>query len=179
MGRLALPHQGRIDGDFLPGLDVLEPFIERTPNHWYWLDDFATEGFDRSAKIRWAPPGHNKVTFMVPRLLWQHANPDANHFRLLLENTCGLYTCINPEHWRPRHPTFRIPARIVLPDTVDAMPTAHPHATVTVHIKHDDALVAVCGHATVLFPLKKSAPITCEECISHWVRKNLPFTEVP
>jgi hypothetical protein len=177
VGRLALPHRGRTAHGLLPPEDLLEPLIERTPNHHYWLGDFHDDGLDRSAKFRWAPPDENMVTFMVPRLLWQRANPDVRG-RYLLENTCGLFTCINPAHWRRRQAALQIPARIVVPETVDAVPVAHTQDQLLVHIRRMDAITTVCGRGAGFVALKRDAPITCDECISAWVRTGQPYVEV-
>lgn len=176
MGRLALSHRGR--AVVLPPLALLEPFVDRTPNHWYWLDEFYDDGLDRSAIFLWTPPAEVRVKFMVPRLLWQLTNPTQLH-RVLLENTCGLFTCINPAHWRDRKAAVQIPARIVLPDTVDAIPVVRPNTRVNVHIVRGAHATTLCGILDVkcLKPDKKT-PITCDECITIWVRLAQPFTEV-
>lgn len=174
MGRLALAHRGR--AHVLPPIELLEPYIERTNNHWYWLGEFHDNNEDRSAEFRWAAPFESSTLWMVPRLLWQHTHAD--YGRLLLENVCGLFTCINPAHWRKRQGTFRIPARIVLPDTVEATPVMHPLAVLTVHIRRLDSLSTVCGRGRDQHALAKTTVITCDECISAWVRTSQPFTEV-
>lgn len=179
MGRLALAHRGRVVDGLLPPMEVLEPHIERTPNHWYWLLEFFDDGLDRSAEFRWGPPDETKATFMVPRLLWQMAHVGEVPKPLLLENTCGLFTCINPAHWRDRRGALRMPSRIVLPDNVENVPVAHPNALLTVHIRQHDSSHTICGlmgnHCNVLV---KKAPVTCDDCISAWVRSKHPYEEV-
>lgn len=179
MGRLALSHRGRVLDGQLPPMEVLEPFIERTPNHWYWLDEFFDDGLDRSAELRWGPLGESKATFMIPRLLWQLACAGPVPKQLMLENTCGLFTCINPAHWRDRRVALRMPSRIVLPDSVENMPIAHINALVTVHIRQHDSTHALCGlqggHCN---ELPKKAPVTCDDCIVTWVRAKRPYEEV-
>lgn len=173
MGRLALPHRGVTK--VKPPIELLEPFIERTTNHWYWLDEFFDDGFDRSAVFVWAAPAENKGQFMVPRLLWQYAHPD-DVGRALLENTCGLFTCINPAHWRKRQGGVRIPARIVLPEHVEAMPMIAQQ--LTVHIRRLDVPHTICGDGASLQGASKKTVITCDDCIAAWVRKGEPYTEV-
>jgi len=176
MGRLAHPHRGGSGG--LPPPELLEPFIERTPNHWYWLGEFYDDNVDRSAEFRWAAHAENAGRYMVPRLLWQYAHPEEATKRVMLENTCGLFTCINPAHWDKRRGAIRIPARIVLPDTVEAMPVVYSMETLLVHIRRNDATSPVCGSGSVHKGLAKHTVITCDDCISTWVRTNQPFTEV-
>lgn len=178
MGRLALTHRGR--AVVSPPAELLEPLIERTPNHWFWLGDFLDDNVDRSAKFRWAAPAEEATTYMVPRLLWHYANPTEPMQRILLENTCGLFTCINPAHWSKRRGAVRIPARIVLPESVEAIPVMQESATLTVHIRWNDAIATVCGHGLrrAYQNMTKAKVITCDDCISAWVRTNQPFTEV-
>jgi hypothetical protein len=180
MGRLALIHRGT--ARTLPPADLLEPLIERTSMHWYWLGDFVDDGMDRSAVFRWAAPDENAGQYMVPRLLWQMANPHENPKRVLLENMCGLFTCVNPAHWQRRRGAFKIPARIVLPDTVEALPVVHHRWAVVVHILRNDAASIVCGHhvgrSSAYQHLARTATITCEECISSWARLGQPYMEV-
>jgi hypothetical protein len=174
MGRLAFPHKGR--ANVLPPPELLEPYIERTEYHWYWLGEFCDNHFDRCAEFRWAPPAEHHTLFMVPRLLWQLAHPGESP--RLLENTCGLFTCINPGHWRRRGAGVVIPARIVLPGHVDATPVVSPSSAIHVHIRFSDTEHTVCGHGPKYAGLDKTAVITCEECISSWVRTGRPYTEV-
>src|SRR5512142_2495343 len=130
MGRLAMVHRGTTR--VKPPPELLEPYIERTDNHWYWLDEFVDDGLDRCAVFVWAAPAEKQGQFMVPRLLWQYAHAEETA-RVLLENVCGLFTCINPAHWRKRQGAVRIPARIVLPEHVEATPVVASH--LTVHIR--------------------------------------------
>ena len=178
MGRLALLHRGRVYDGRLPPAETLEPFIERTPHHHYWLAEFYDDGLDRSAEFKWGAPDEPTVVFMVPRLLWQLAHPTETAKRLLLENACGLFTCVNPAHWRRRQAALQIPARIVVPDTVDALPVAHTQDQLLVHVRRMDAIVTVCGRGTGFVALKRDAPVTCDECIGSWVRTGQPYEEV-
>ena len=175
MGRLAMRH--RKPSRHRPPAELLEPFIERTPNHWYWLGEFYDDGLDRGAEFRWAPYAENLAYYAVPRLLWHLANPDEPSVRALLENTCGLFTCINPAHWAKRRGAIRIPARIVLPEHVEAMPVMAANAVLTVHIRRVDSINTVCGHGPAHQGCAKTAVITCDDCINAWVRTNQPFTE--
>lgn len=174
MGRLAMVHRGR--AHVLPPMELLEPYIDRDKHHWYWLGEFHEDWQDRSAEFRWAAPSENPTVFMVPRLLWQLTHPEHTG-RLLLENACGLFTCINPEHWRVRRGGFRIPARIVLPGHVEAMPVTSPQAVI-VHIQRHDVPHTVCGEGVWLHGTDKKTVITCDDCISAWVRTGQPYTEV-
>jgi hypothetical protein len=178
MGRLALPHRGHTQT--LPPAELLEPWIERTPNHWFWLGDFYDNNVDRCARFRWAAPAEEAATFMVPRLLWHYANPTEPTQRLMLENTCGLFTCINPAHWSKRRGGVRIPARIVLPESVEATPVMHESAALVVHVRWNDAISTICGHGLrrAYQNMPKTRAITCDDCIGTWIRANQPFTEV-
>lgn len=175
MGRLALTHQGRTR--ILPPVELLEPYIERTDHHWYWLGEFYDDKLDRSAEFRWAPPAEKTAVFMVPRLLWQLAHPDTP--ARLIENTCGLFTCINPSHWRKRGPGVVIPARIVLPEHVLAMPMVSQSNNLVVHIRRLDTPHVVCGASGKhMDGGGKKTVVTCDDCISAWVRTGQPYTEV-
>ena len=174
MGRLALAHRGR--AVVLPPMELLEPYIDRDKHHWYWLGEFYDDHLDRSAEFRWTAPAEPQTLYMVPRLLWQLTHPE-HQGRLLLENTCGLYTCINPAHWRKRQGGFRIPARIVLPGHVEAVPMTSQQEVV-VHIRRLDVPHTVCGEGVRSHGADKKTVITCDDCISIWVRKGEPYTEV-
>lgn len=178
MGRLALTHRGR--SSVLPPAELLEPFIERTSNHWYWLAEFYDDNLDRSAEFKWAAHAEGPGFFMVPRLLWQYLYPEEIPRRLLLENTCGLFTCINPAHWSKRRGAIRIPARIVLPESVEVTPVMYESATLTVHIRWNDANTTVCGNGLrrAFQNMSKGKVVTCDDCIRGWVSLNHPFTEV-
>lgn len=175
MGKLALTHRGR--SKVLPSVGLLDPFIERTENHWYWLAEFFDDGLDRSAEFVWAPPAEKTTQYMVPRLLWQLTHPDVDMHRTMLENTCGLFTCINPAHWQKRRGGPKIPARIVLPDSVEAMPVLYPSALLTVHIRRHDSINTVCGHGPRHRGLAKATVITCDDCIATWIRLDQPYKE--
>jgi hypothetical protein len=175
MGKLAFTHRGR--AVILPTVDLLEPLIERTPTHWYWNGEFVEDPFDRCAYFDWAPPFEMNTRWMVPRLLWQLANPTLVAKRVLLENTCGLFTCINPAHWSRRRGAIRIPARIVLPDSVEATPVVHSMEILLVHIRRNDAETTVCGRGSMFKGLVKTTVVTCDACIRTWVYSNQPFTE--
>lgn len=179
MGRLALLHDGKACTK--PPRDFLEPFIERTENHWYWLGDFMERDLERGAVFSWAAPNERKTRYAVPRLLWQLEHPEDVEKRLLLENTCGLFTCINPAHWRKRRGSFKIPARIVLPESVEAWPVIHHPDMIhslDVHIRFVDALAALCGRGVQYRGMAKTTVVTCDDCISAWVRLDRPYTEV-
>jgi hypothetical protein len=175
MGKLALLHRGR--SVVLPPLALLEPFIERNPHHWYWTDEFFDDGLDRSASFMWAPPAERAARFMVPRLLWQLAHPEAAGRRLLLENVCGLYTCINPSHWVERGRAHDLPARIVLPEGSEARPVLHP-GHLLVHIARYREDTVTCGSLRDFEGQPLRTPVTCYACIAVWVAQKQLYEEV-
>ncbi len=60
-----------------------------TGGHWYWTGDVLVDGIDP-----WPAYRDANGTWLVVRLLLPSA-PGQRHV-----NTCGLRTCVNPEHWR-------------------------------------------------------------------------------
>lgn len=185
MGKLAFIHRGR--AVILPPAELLEPFIERTDNHWYWLGEFYDDGLERSAEFRWAPPAEHSTRFMVPRLLWQYLHPVRSTKRLMLENVCGLFTCINPGHWTERGVAQDVPTELRLLETSRAWPACFavtalvPTVGALVHILRDDAENAVCGAGGVRHNVKRvsmTEKVTCYACIAVWVAQKLPYEVV-
>lgn len=174
MGKLALPHRGR--AVVLPPAELLEPFIERTDNHHFWLGEFYDDGLDRSAVFRWAPLAETATSFMVPRLLWHRANPDAPTSRVLLENTCGLFTCINPAHWARRGAVP--PARRIRLGDGAARPVIAATSALIVHAMWDDAAHALCGAGPRTRSFDKTVPVTCTRCITTWVAAGHAYEDV-
>lgn len=176
-GKLALRHRGR--AVVRPPPDAYAPLIDRGPDpagHWYWLGEFYDNGLDRSAVFPWAPPAERPTLFMVPQLLWQQANPTAVS-RTLLENTCGLYTCINPAHWAARGVASLPTVAVTLPEDVGARPARSTALGTVVHILYDQQESALCGRRLRALHLAQTTPITCPHCILRWVQAGLPFTE--
>lgn len=62
-----------------------------TGGHWYWLGDITHEGLDP-----WPVFRHDGNTWFVIRLLL----PIEPGQRVHHVNTCGLRTCVNPDHWQ-------------------------------------------------------------------------------
>jgi hypothetical protein len=164
-----------------PPPEMLEPFVERTPHHWYWLQEFYDDGLDRTAIFLWAPDGGTPTRYTVTRLLWCWENSTTPERRLALTNTCGLLTCINPAHWhRIVAPNDVLDGAYRLPDTADA----HLAHRITrearqllnakrVHIVRNDSQHAVCGLASQhLHSIARvdshHHPITCHVCIRTW-----------
>lgn len=176
MGKLALVHAGR--ATVLPPRELVEPYIERTPNHWYWLGEFYEDALDRSAEFRWAAPAEKTTRFMVPRLLWQYEHAESLGKRVLLENVCGLFTCINPAHWRTRQGTSPNPARILLSEDGKAWPAVQGQDLVTVHIQLPHEQDVLCDGRPLYRNLPKTTVVTCDECIGAWLHLGLPYTEV-
>ncbi len=176
MGKLAFTHHGR--SSVLPPGDLLEPHIERTDNHWYWLGEFIEDAFDRCAYFDWAAPYEKSTRWMVPRLLWQLAHSDVNVMKLVLENKCGLFTCINPQHLAQRNLVVPNPARIVLPEQVEAQPVVYIGNVLRTHIRCDGFERTMCGRVKMCTVLDKTAPITCDACIAAWIKAGHLYTEV-
>ena len=67
----------------------------------------------------------------------------------------------------------------MLPDTVENMPVAYPHTLLTVHIRQHESNHTLCGQATSLYQiLAKKSAVTCDDCISAWVRSKHSYEEV-
>lgn len=88
---MALPSHVRQRHAAAPTRDDVLAFVEvaDTGGHWYWMGDIATHGIDP-----WPVLKNQEGTWLVMRVLMV-AEPGVHHV-----NTCGLRTCVNPEHWR-------------------------------------------------------------------------------
>jgi hypothetical protein len=182
MGARLMTHRGR--SVVTPPRELVEPHVERTPNHWYWLLEFFDDGLDRTAVFPWSPPAEHQVQFVVARLLWCWENDGLQIKNLKLENTCGLATCINPDHWRyinnPISITYTLPAGVgarLVQYTSKAGSVRYVQGSV--HIAHDDTSYTVCGVA--LRPLastKLGVVITCKTCVAEWRALGRPLLEV-
>ncbi len=181
MGRPALPHRATVCTGQFPPMELLEPLIERTENHWYWLGEFEEDWEDRGAMFPWKPPTEKAGVYSVPKLLWMYANPALFGKRFVIENTCGLFTCINPSHWK-RRMGAELPAAIVLPEDGDYAPVKSSIGRMYnhVHVANKDARSTTCGKRSgfkTRTHVPSNTPITCRECIEHWVRLGRPYTE--
>lgn len=161
--------------------------IEVTPTHWYWNGDFYEEPFSRTPVFRWGAPGRNKGIYVVARLLWCEGKEQPK--RLKLRNTCGVYACVNPEHWEnpDRERRFVLPEgapaslveqlRWVVMSAKDIREAAH-----RVHIVSAEAGVTVCG-VSAYGPERRSADacsiITCKTCVFEWRAMGRLLEEVP
>lgn len=170
MGKLALPHRGQ--HRTLPPAALLEPFVERTKHHWFWLDDFYDDNLDRSPVFRWGGSSGHSGTFMVSRLMWQYAHQACAGQRLVLENACGLFTCINPSHWAERGVAFTVPTVIRLLGD-EASPVIFNSETL-VHIQWKGSGLTVCGSQQGYGSHVLEMPVTCYACIAVWVAQKRP-----
>jgi hypothetical protein len=174
MGIRLPPHMGRVA--VLPPRELIEPHVERTDNHWYWLLEFHDDGLDRTAIFPWNPPAEASIRFVVARLLWCWDNDGVGIKRLLLENTCGLATCINPSHWR--YVNNPIETKYTLPLDVEARLVKYNRYQGTVHIAHNDTSYAVCGVAIRALVHTQNEVITCKTCVAEWKAAGRPLLEV-
>ncbi len=73
-----------------PTLDEVMRLVEPadTGGHWYWLGDFASDGFDRIPVIKRNGRSWLAIRTLVPAV-----------GRVRRVNRCGLRTCVNPDHW--------------------------------------------------------------------------------
>ena len=163
MGVQQLSHQSTKFG--LPPLELLEPNIDRTPTHWYWLGDFTNNLFVKLPIIRWSPSHVDPIVFSVGRLLWCWTYPDRVRPRLSLVNTCDVPACINPAHWRKQGLEASLP--LFLAETDDARAVQIKHALDKTHIAHNDSSFTLCGK-THARHLDVSTAITCQECVKTW-----------
>lgn len=176
MPRLALAHTGTTR--VLPPKEEVLALVEETPNHFYWLGDFYDDGLDRSAVFPWRPPGEHKAMYMVPRLLWVWANDAVGVKNLKIENTCGLFTCVNPAHWRKRA-TIKA---ATLPPGLDVRLVRHQRVIShgdsklpPVHIFAEDRDYAICGLKPNGRTLPPDTYVTCPQCLKSWRAAGRPF----
>lgn len=178
------PHMGR--ASILPPRELIDPLVEVTPHHWYWLGEFYDDNLDRAAVFPWAPPAEAVTRFMVARLLWCWANDGVGIKRLLLENTCGLATCINPAHWR--YIRSVVSGNLSLPPEADAYLVRYGamHDNMkssgstlrSVHIVRHDNAYTVCGVSTKSLCSTDDPLITCKTCVIEWRRSGATLVEV-
>jgi hypothetical protein len=160
----------------LPPRDLVDPFVEVTPNHWYWLAEFHNDGEGPTAIFPWAPPRESSTQFVVARLLWCWENDGVGIKRLILENTCGLATCINPRHWRYANtPTDK---HYTLGAGTDARLLEYPYHPNTVHIVRSESLYAMCGVSIRKFLTARHKVITCDDCLKEWRGYGRPLEEI-
>ncbi len=181
MHRPAFPHRAVICTGQYPPMELLEPLIERTDNHWYWLGEFVEDWDERGAMFPWQPPSERAGLYSVPKLLWMYTHPAFQGQRFTIENMCGLFTCINPAHWR-RRGGIELPASIVLPEDGEYVPVKSLTGKLydRVHIALVDARTTACAKRTVFknrIHVPANTPITCTGCIEHWVKRGKPYTE--
>lgn len=157
MGKLAALH-AKPKGQFPKRSDV-EPLIERTHLHWYWLGEFTDDPFGDHAPVF--------ATFSVVRLIW-HWEYGYNGLprQLSLVNTCGVFACVNPKHWECRSLPL-VDVIVTLPPGQDAWPIRAQNSAYVVHIAHDDATHAVCGTRSH-DRIDRDANITCINCVRAW-----------
>lgn len=173
MGKRIIPH-AKPRAPYPPRADV-EALIERTENHWYWTGDFTDDPFGDNAPIyRYAPHRKNGPVFVVTRLTWywEYGN---DLKRLTLENTCGVYTCVNPAHWL-RKSSSQAAVNLVLPVDIRAWPVQGGRNSVVAHIAHNDAVHALCG-STHERRCDVGTRITCNECVRAWRARGGVFIE--
>lgn len=179
MGRPLPTHPNHRLGTSVPSQELLEPFIERTPNHWYWLDEFLDDHVDRTAVFRWSREDHNATTWIVARLLWCAAHPDENPVRLSLMNLCGLFTCINPEHWehvnRKRNFTLPTDSDAFLCSRPQTRPSLHVE---DVHIAPPETSYTMCGSVVSDHRHPSGTVITCKTCLREWQGFGRPLVEI-
>lgn len=175
MGRTALSHRSVVQRGQYPPKELLEPLVERTDNHWYWLGEFYDDNVDRCAEYAWYLDGCLAGRYSVPKLLWSYEHPELNSTKLVIENVCGLYTCINPSHWKRRVASV-IPTRIVLPEGLDAAPAQDRVNSTVVHVVYTDSSAYLCGwRGAGCRRLDAGTPVTCNACIVAWFRRSKPY----
>jgi hypothetical protein len=177
-------HMGRTG--VLPPRELVDPLVEITTNHWYWLGEFYDDNLDRTAIFPWASPAESPSRFVVARLLWCWANDGIGIKRLQLENTCGLMTCINPSHWR--YIRSAVTGNFTLPLGADAylarygsVHDIHQSTNGTlrsVHIVRHDNSYTVCGVSTKSLCSTDDPLVTCKTCVVEWRRSGAMLVEV-
>ena len=169
-----------------PPPDAVFALVEKTDNHWYWLDEFYDDNVDRTPVFRWAATGYPAGRYVVARLLWCWTHPESITKRVVLENTCGLYTCVNPDHWHSLHLLRRDHAFTLPTDTTASLRSRQynpvllkPMHPALIHIVPEDTEYAMCGYRRL--PMKHSlgTVITCKACIAGWRGYNRPLIELP
>lgn len=174
MGVRLQTHIGR--SVVLPPRELVDPFVEVTPNHWYWLAEFHDDGEGPTAIFPWKPPGEHTTQFVVARLLWCWENDGVGIKRLVLHNTCGLNTCVNPRHWR--YANAPADKAYGLAPGATAKLLEYPNAPNTTHIIPEESTYAMCGAAIRRFRTTKKTVITCEDCLQEWKGYGRPLLEI-
>ncbi len=171
MPRLMPAHVG-VTGGRIPPLELLEPLIEKAEPHWYWGGDFRDDGDLRWAMLRW-----ETAVYVVARVLWQHAN-NVSLFRQRLRNTCGLSTCVRPDHFErvvsSSNPRFGLPDPCVLPGGEKAHVVRVDFTTT--HVLLEGAERYICGRkrspSTNFLP--NETEISCKRCVATWRQLGRP-----
>jgi len=154
MGKLAAPHAR--PSAARPLRSDVDPLVERTATHWYWLGEFTDDPLGDCA------PAYR--SFSVVRLLWEWEHGRDGR-RLVLENTCGVYACVNLAHWRRRG----APAVArVLPAGQGAWPARGSAGCFVTHVSRADTSHAACGARVSVFDAAPGV-ITCRACVKSWV----------
>lgn len=163
-------------GRMNPPDHLIDPLVEKTDNHWYWLGEFRDDGLDRYATINWAPPSESTGSYVIVRLLWARQHQGEVPPRLVLGNACGLFTCINPSHWVEIVSNRK--KKIALPKGCGARPCVLRHGNgKTVHIARDEDEFTICGLTKFARSLPISSVINCKDCIASWRSTNSPLIE--
>lgn len=179
MSRFALGHMGSTK--HLPPKDAVMALVEETPNHFYWLGEFYDDGLDRAAIYPWKPPAEPRTLYVVPRLLWVWANDAIGIKRLRIENTCKLYTCVNPAHWRSHEASHVLKSARIAPGYSVRLIRHLNEVTLThgipapVHIFTEGAAHAMCGAKPIGSPLPADTEVTCPRCLKSWQALGRPF----
>lgn len=181
-----LPHVRVIDKQYPPSSE-LKPLIDKVSDaafgHWYWEGDVHDDRLSRTPVFRWAPAGWpHRGIYVVARLLWCETNAREPR-RLMLDNTCGVYACVNPAHWIDA----RRPRLWTLPDESDALLVrrSYPTRVPVVHVRAGDSSFAACGidvsrsHGGFIASVEASrVPITCDDCLKTWLGLQRPLKEI-
>jgi hypothetical protein len=178
MGALLPSHVGR--AVVVPPRELIDPHVEITPNHWFWLLEFHETETGPTAVFPWTAPAENSTRYVVARLLWCWDNDGFGIKRLRLENTCGLATCINPRHWR--YVKDLASRKFMLVAGSDARLFSYAHAaeegSKSIHIVPHEAYYTMCGASLRRLVTSREKIITCEDCLSEWRAYGRPLEEV-
>jgi hypothetical protein len=168
MGKLALRHaHPRMPA---PPRGDVEQLVEHTANHWYWCGEFTGDPLGDNAPVF--------RSFSVVLLLWDWEHGRDGR-RLILENACGVYACVNPTHWRRRGAAVlsgSAPHSPVLPTGEDAWPAQGVPGGYAVHVVREDARSAICG---VTYHRRTDAGtiVTCRACVRAWLARGGRFDD--
>lgn len=179
MGKILISHPGaHPDVGWWPPLEAFAKHVEKTDTHWYWLDEFLDDRLERTPVFRWVVEDHNVTTWAVARLLWCIEHDALHRKHLTLENTCGLYTCINPAHWmnpiKVGDGDFTLPS-----DSGGSMRSVQFNRRLrVVHIVPADAGYTMCGLRSPNQTHPTGDIITCAPCLKEWRGYGRPLLEV-